>query len=314
MIRKCNLSSSIIGKMILILCLFFLGIQVQYGQDYVNILRLYGQFAPNTDYDEMEGNTDLQEMGLRFRVPIPLKNNTILLPGLFVENVQGKLAPSHSEMVSVYTITPQLGIQLKLSESWKGNYLLMPSLYSDLKEIDADDFQLGAIILIEKTKAENLNYSFGMYVNTEVYGLNLLPLAGFYYINEAKTWEVDALMPVLLDINYRLSNKLRFGFHYLARGTTHYLNDYNGDDSGYYLEKGSKDFFLYVETPVMKDWAFQAMIGHSIGRYYEVYDADEKIDWSLGPVLFGDERTQINGDVTDGLMMKFKLVYRYPLE
>ncbi len=295
------------------LALFFLGCLPHFGQDYVNILRLYGQYAPDAEYADESGKTGLSKFGTRILLPVPLENDKILLPGLSIEKVQGKLSMDHSKSTTVYTISPQLGIQFKYDKDWKGNYLLLPSLYSDLEEIGADDFQLGAVVTFSKTKSENFNYLFGMYANTEMYGLNVLPLAGLYYINKAKTWEVDILMPIYLDVNYRLSDKLRFGLQYLGRGTTHNLNKYGEDSSGYYLEKGSKDIFVYAEIPVMKDWALQGMIGHSFGRYYEVYDRDEKLDWAIGPVLFGDERTQVNGEISDGLLMKFKLIYRYPL-
>mgnify|MGYP000384697126 CR=1 FL=1 len=298
---------------VLLFTFFFIGCIPQYGQDYVNILRMYGQFAPDTEYDDEQGKTDLKKFGTRLLLPIPLKNDRVLLPGLYLEKIEGKLSADHMESTTVYTINPQIGIQLKHSESWKGNYLLLPSLYSDLKEIGSNDFQLGLITTFTKTKSDRFNYLFGMYLNTEVYGLNFLPLAGLYYINEQKTWEIDALMPVFLDINYRISEKLRFGLHYLAIGTTHHLNKYGADESGYYLEKGSKDVFAYVEVPVMKDWAFQAMVGHSFGRYYDVYDRDDKLDGSIGPIFFGDDRKQVNGNISDGLVMKFRLIYRYPL-
>ncbi len=299
---------------VLIIILFFLGCTSHFGQDYVNILRLYGQYSPDAEYNDGIGKTDLKEFGTRILLPVPLKNDRVLLPGLFFEKVQGKLSPNHIESTTVYTITPQIGMQFKYSEQWKANYILMPSINSDLENLDSDDMQLGAICLFTKTKSETLNFQYGLYVNTEVYGLNVLPLVGMYYISDTRKFEADLFLPVYFDLNYRLDNKLRLGIQYLGRGTTHNLNSYGTDKSGYYLEKGSQDLYAYIEVPLMKDWVIQGMIGHSFGRYYEVYDRDEKLDWAIGSILFGDDREQVNGDISDGLVVKFKLIYRYPLK
>lgn len=50
--------------------------------------------------------------------------------------------------------------------------------------------------------------------------------------------------------------------------------------------------------------------GYSTSNY-EVYEVGDKIDFGLTTFSFGDNRTQLNPDISGGLLFKLEAVYRF---
>ncbi len=47
-----------------------------------------------------------------------------------------------------------------------------------------------------------------------------------------------------------------------------------------------------------------------MGRSYPVYAKDDKLDWQLMFMKFGDDREQLNSEIDDGVFIEFTLSYK----
>src|SRR5690606_28468199 len=102
--------------------------------------------------------------------------------------------------------------------------ILLPKLSSDFKEINANDFQLGAIAILKYEKKDNLNYKLGAYYNSELFGPFFVPILGMYYLSPSEKLEIDLSLPLWADINYKVLEKVRVGANFAAFVRTYYLN------------------------------------------------------------------------------------------
>jgi hypothetical protein len=51
------------------------------------------------------------------------------------------------------------------------------------------------------------------------------------------------------------------------------------------------------------------MVGRTFGRQYKQYAGDQKVDFALPLVAFGDERTVKNVTFKDGMIFTLKLIF-----
>ncbi len=299
---------------IALLCAFLVLFHLpNFGQQTIWLSQIYGQFSPNISFDKSVGETDLHEFGFRLRKLKPLDEDNILVPGIFVEFVDSKLSPLHKNITQLYTMSPRMTLERTYSDKWTGSYMVIPRLSSDIKGLGLRDFQLGSLLLWKYTQRKHKKYQFGLYANTDLFGPLVLPLYGIYYLSESQKFEVDILLPVTAELNYRLRKNVRLGISFWAKGTSFNLHEYGKDKSGYYLEKRSADLLGFIEFPFRENWFIQFMLGHSFGRIQEVYKKNDKVKFALGPIKIGDDREQVNVDVDDGILFKFRMLYRISL-
>src|SRR5690606_29795756 len=129
------------GFTILTLCLC----TICSAQNYVDLAKVFYANTPVNQFDTSTVGTHVQEYGLDATLPIVLKNGNALITGLYAEKITTRINPVEPNLTSVYTTMLKLGVKLNHSKKWSGTYILLPKLSSDFKEINANDFQLGAI-------------------------------------------------------------------------------------------------------------------------------------------------------------------------
>ncbi|MFT6324575.1 MAG: hypothetical protein ACJAWO_002140 [Halieaceae bacterium] len=135
-----------------------------------------------------------------------------------------------------------------------------------------------------------------------------------YYQSPSKKFEANIRIPISADINYTLTPWLRSGINFNAFVRTFHLNEpYNGN-SGNYLTKTTNEIYGYLQFDLPKGIILQTKVGYSIARNYRVYDIEDRIAWGFSAFKFGDDRTQLNTDFSDGMILKAKLIYRFSLE
>tara|TARA_R110000868_G_scaffold4211_2_gene26411 strand:+ start:9668 stop:9925 length:258 start_codon:yes stop_codon:yes gene_type:complete len=60
-------------------------------------------------------------------------------------------------------------------------------------------------------KNVELKYKYGVYANTEKYGMIVVPILGLYYLSSNQKFEMNASLPIMADANYKLYPKIGLG-------------------------------------------------------------------------------------------------------
>jgi hypothetical protein len=249
-------------------------------------------------------------MGLDFNIPIVLTKRYVFLTGLTFGRSSARVSSENDNISAVYTILLKLGVNIKHNEKWTGTYLFLPKLSSDLKQISRRDFQFGGLVLIDYKKREKLKYRFGLYYNSELFGPYFVPMIGIYYKSINDKFEINATLPVWLDLNYRFAPWFRLGFNFSGLTRTFNINEPQFSENGEYLVKQTNEIFLYGQFEIQKNLIIQPKIGYSLGRRYGIYDEKDKVGFGLLLFRFDDDRNQLNSDFADGMIFQIRLIYR----
>lgn len=299
-----------------LLLLFLLVPLLTSAQDYVDIFRIgYGETF-NNNFEGTNSNTRIKsfEVGLTF--PVVLNENNALITGadFSVNNLQ--LFPE-VERTSLYSTNIKLGLASTYSEKWSSTIVLLPKIASDYNDISGDDFYLGGFALLKLQKKENLIYRFGVYGSQEAFGFFTTPIIGWYYLSPNKKFEMDMSLPISADVSYSLG-ETTIGMDYFGIGRSFNLKtrlpagqDKNQPDT--YVDLSSLDFAAYWQFNFLdKSVLLRTKLGYSTNNY-EVYTKGEKIDLGVSAFSFGDNRTQLNPNISGSLYAKIEAIYRFNL-
>ena len=301
-------------KLIVILLLFLFVkefTQKAHSQNYVDLAKIWYANTPLNQFDSTETETRVQEFGMDVNLPIVLKDRYTFLTGFTFGSSSARVSSENDDISSVYTVLLKLGMNINHTEKWTGTYLFMPKLSSDLKKIGRKDFQFGGLVLIDYKKREKFKYRFGLYYNSELFGPYFVPLFGLYYLSDNDKFEINATLPVWLDLNYRLSSWFKVGSNFSGLTRTFNINEPQFAENGEYLVKQSNEIFLYGQFEILKSFIIQTKIGYSIGRRYSIYDETDKVGFGLLLFRFDDDRDQLNSEFADGMIFRVRLIYRF---
>ena len=285
-----------------------------YSQNYVDLIRFKYGNTPLNQFDTTTASTRVEEYVLDATLPIVLNDKYAIITGFDLQNMRTAINPVAPELTSFYTILVKAGLNVNYGEKWSVNYIFLPKISSDLKDLSSKDFQYGAYVLAKFAKTENLKYQFGMYYNGELFGPFFVPLLGLYYVSPSNKLEINATLPVWADINYRFSNYFRLGMSFSAFVRSYNINEVQYSENGEYLVKSTNEPMLYLQFEPVKSIILQAKIGYSIGRSYRIYDEADRITFGLSAFRFGDDRTQLNSDFKDGMLFEGRLFYRFHIK
>lgn len=285
------------------------------GQESLDILTLSGRYGFPKNYDSIyQGKA--REAGFMAALVAPVKVNerSIWYNSLnyFYWHV-GSDEETPEELVNpvdLHGIILRTGLYLKFSGGRAFQLFLAPRFMSDLKNINADHFQMGALFLYEKKFRHDLKMGFGVMYNQEFFGPYVVPLVNMDWRLSEK-WSINGLFPVYGKIEYRVNDKLSTGISHFGLITTYRLGDekYEGD----YMERKSIDESLFARYRLTGNLFVEGRFGYALGRSYTQYESDQKVDFSLPLIGFGDNRLQKNISFHDGLIMSLRLVYSIAL-
>ena len=152
---------------------------------------------------------------------------------------------------------------------------------------------------------------FGAMYNQEFFGPYLVPLVNLDW-KMSERWSITGLFPVYGKIKYQVNERLSAGLSHFGLITTYRLGDqaYQGD----YIERKSIDESLFARYRLVGNIYLEGRFGYALGRSYAQYEADQKVDFSLPLVGFGDNRVQKNISFHDGLIASIRFVYNVPID
>jgi hypothetical protein len=121
---------------------------------------------------------------------------------------------------------------------------------------------------------------------------------------------MDMSLPISGDINYCLG-ATTIGLDYFGIGRSFNITEKGAPEV--YVDLSSLDFASYIQFNTLGNSVLlRAKFGYSSSNF-EVYQQGEKIDLGLSAFSFGDDRTQLNPDISGGLFLKFEAIYRFRL-
>jgi hypothetical protein len=294
-----------------ILALFlFCFTQRTLAQSYVDVIKLNYNNTSQNSFENSNAKTRVEEFDLETTLPIVLNARTNFLTGFIYEHIQTKLFEDGAiEKFSSFSL--KIGINKTHSAKWSGTYVLIPRIASDFNQISKKDFQLGGYGLLKYTRNENVSYKLGLYANSELSGPWFVPLFGLYYLSPGKKLEVNLTVPILADVNYALHSKIAIGFNYSGQIRSYHLTKISSTEKNGYVTRATNDVSGYFKFSVSKSIIVQTKVGRSVGRYYRVYEENDKVTVGFPLLNIGDNRTQLNTDFEDGWTYQAMLIYRF---
>jgi len=218
-----------------------------------------------------------------------------------VDMPQGIASP-----IIVNGIILRTGIVQQVGDAGKLQLLIAPRLMSDFKNMDGNSFQFGGIVSYEKASSKDFSWGVGGIYNQELYGPYFVPL---FLINwqASEKWYIEGMLPVTAKVHYRVNEGLDVGFNHFGLTTSYALGheDYAGD----YIERFSVDLSLFARQRLFDNFYVEGMVGRTFGRGYKQYAGDQKIDFGIPLVNFGDDRVAKNVTFKDGMIFTLKLIF-----
>ena len=297
---------------ILTVLLFLINYNIN-SQNYVDILKVNGNTTPINKFDTSSYSTKINEICADLTVPIKLNDNTSLLSGIIYENIQTKLFED-GNIITLNSYTLKLGLNKVFNEKWSGTAVLLPKLSSDFVSVGNKDFQMGGIALIKFKKSSNINYKFGLYYNTELFGPFFVPMVGMYYLSPNKKFETNIMLPLQADVNYKIIPFMNIGFNFNGQIRSYHLTDITPNNHCAYVARSTNEFFAYLKFNLSKSLSIQTKIGRSVGRSYKVYEENDKVNFGLPATFIGPKRHQLNTNFANGQIFQVTLLYRFNLE
>lgn len=281
------------------------------AQNYIDIVKVSSANSTANRFDSTSAKTSLQEYNGDLTVPIVINKNLAILSGVTYEMIQSSLNPGRPKE-SFSGITLKAGVNIQHNSNWSGIYMLLPKISSDLQKISNKDFQLGGLALLKYEKSKQMNYKLGVYANNELFGPFIVPILGFYYTNKSEKFEVKVLLPLSVDINYKILKNTRMGLQFQGQVRSYNMNSTIGNNRDVYVVKSTNDLYANVQYEIKNGFNIQLGVGRSLGRSYRMYN--EKVSFGMPLSYFGDNRTQLNTDFSDGWLIKLTAFYRLKLK
>lgn len=298
-----------IKKLIFILLLLLS--QWSNSQSYIDLFSInYGNSA-KTSYENGSQTTTITNLDADFTLPIELNEKQAIITGIDFSYNTLQLFPDANHN-NLYLTRIKAGINITHSEHWSGTYLILPKIASDYINLSMEDFYIGGVAVLKYKKNKNLSYKFGIYASDEAFGLFITPLIGLYYLDPSSRFEMNLYLPNNADLNYSLTKKTKIGTDFVARGKSYKLTT-DGIRSSY-VENNSLEFSSYLQNnSLIKNVLVRLKLGVSTNSF-DVYPIDQKIAFATTLFKFGDNRTQLNTNLSSSPFIKIEAVYRFDID
>lgn len=296
----------------ILLVLFIIGTSLQ-AQDRgtKDIISLSGRYGLPEEYKELYTGKatefgSLNSLTAGFKVAP--KTMFAINMNYFYFNVQDEavMPADIASPIILNGIILRIGIIQEFKNGGKLQMLFAPRLMSDFKNLDGNSFQFGGVLSYQNDLSENLNFGFGAMYNQELFGPYLVPIILLDW-QASRRWYIEGMIPVTLKIHYRVTDGLEVGFNHFGLITSYALGEeaYVGD----YMERQSIDLSLFARQRLFGNFFVEGMVGRTFGRGYKQYAGDQKVDFAIPLVAFGDERTVKNVTFNDGMIFTLKLIF-----
>lgn len=283
---------------------------VTFSQEYVDVFKIgYGQTFRN-EFEGSDNTTNVITFESDLTLPLRLSDNQAVILGAAFSKNNLQLIPGTASK-DLQSVTLKLGYSGNISSRWSSTLLFLPKIASDFTAVQGDDVYFGGLAIFKYHKSRFLKYRFGLYASTEAFGVFSTPIIGLYYRSPNTQFEMDLSLPISADINYTF-NWLTLGVDYFGIGRSFRLYD-ESEVSTTYVDLSSLEFASYLQVNLFdKSVLLRSKLGYASSEF-EVYPNDQTIDLGLSALSIGDDRTQLNPDISGGFFFRFEALYRFDL-
>ncbi|GAK90877.1 hypothetical protein JCM19297_176 [Nonlabens ulvanivorans] len=284
-----------------------LGLSIASAQNYLDIARLN---VSNTTLEDLEQTheTNITNVNLEFLLPTPINDKTILITGLTAENSSLVLSNGLSRENLIMTRI-NLGAKVYHSKKWTGTYLLLPKIASNLNEVASQDFQIGAIALLEYRHKNRFRTKYGLYSSSEEFGTIITPLLGVYYRTPNNKFYIDAAFPIRMEANYNVTKKFSLGADLRTS-----VKSYNLGLTDRYVQEESIRGGLYASYSLMDDKLILRAKAGLDTTDYGLYNSGDRIGAQILTIqVNGDDRARLNNEFDSSVYFGFDAIYRLNL-
>lgn len=158
-----------------------------------------------------------------------------------------------------------------LNEKWNLSTTII--VRNNSSNTDKKDWQLGGAVITGRKKSDALTYRFGLYMNSEFFGIFIVPLAGIHWKINRNT-QVFGLLPGNLVFEKKAGNKTYYG-----AGFRSMTNSYGHHEMYYRIDENQLG--LYIDQHLTKNIVLNLEAGHSLFRKIRTgtrYQKGERLD------------------------------------
>lgn len=290
---------------LLIVFFFFLLFSAKSQQKFT-VATLDYMFSPNNTYVEKDTTSYTGYFSGSINYPIVLNEKSTIISGIMGNSWAVKYNPELKWPTNFHSLGLTLGYNHKFTKDKSFVFILLPRLNSDYKSINADALQLGFFTTYNKRSSEKFLWKVGLYFNTEFFGPFVVPLFGLNW-DVSDKFNISGDLPIWAKINYKVSKPFAVGVGYKALVSS-YRFSVESDD--YYTSRFAIEPYFYLDFEVAKNIYWSGKAGYTMSRNYPVYDKDDQLDWQLSFVKFGNDRTQLNPIIENGVFFEFGIAYK----
>jgi len=301
----------------LFLFLFFNAGFILWSQNFIDLANVYWRTSPANSRAETNEIVNFNTYAFDAKAPIVLSEKSTLIFGLDIANNNINNTTTNESWIFSSAML-QFGYELKCNDHFKTLFMLMPKLATNFTSgIDSKDFQIGGTAL-STMKRGDIDWRFGVYVNSDLFSVMIVPLLGFNWkINEKWRWKL--LLPVNLDLSRVMNKKWIAGFLFVGSNASYRLRGQLNPNTTYpgnyqpYMDKADNNAWLYSDIYLTKNIVLNLKAGHSVLRKYRIYDEDDKLGLKLGPVNLGNDRFDAPILMNNGWSFETRFIFRLPL-
>jgi hypothetical protein len=296
-------------KKIIVIVTFLMSANLIYSQDYVDIVKLSTNNVTLGNLDN-DYETSVNNVNMEVYYPKKISEKAVLLTGFTAENTRLNLTQG-ADRTSLTMTRLNLGFKYQHSEKWSGTYVLLPKIASDFDNIGSNDFQIGALAVLDYQYNESSKLKFGLYSSTENHGATLTPIVGLWHRSKDSKFYINATLPIRMDANYALTKNFSVGSDLLTSIKSYNLSEFNSD---FYVQEESIRFAFYAALGLMDNsMILRGKVGFDTTDY-GFYDSSEKVGVQvLTFPLSTDKRNRGNAEFDSSLYVGFDAIYRFDL-
>jgi hypothetical protein len=151
-------------------------VAVAYAQPYVDIFQVRYTYAFRSPNDQSKG-TPFMHFWAGSDLPIKIKDKTYLLLSPYVESWRIDSAATENVVPSVKGLVLPVGVLFPLNEKW--SWMISGIVRTNGEELfGPNTLQAGGVTFFSYQRSTGKKIRFGVYVNSDFFGLFVIPLLG----------------------------------------------------------------------------------------------------------------------------------------
>jgi hypothetical protein len=228
------------------------------AQPFIDIANIKYTNSPNTGLvNQNKNDVKILYYGIGTNIPLQFKNKkdaVIFSP--FFETWSSKI--NNNKQQNYYSVALPVSLSKTIPYT-KWSILLTGIVRMNDSSINKKTtMQVGGAFIVSKKSNENLTWKLGLYVNNELFGLFVMPLAGIDWRINARN-NLFGILPGNLTYEHKINDRFYYGANFRA-----ITNSYAKTNSYWRIDENQLG--LYLDTYFNKKLVLNIEAGHSLFR------------------------------------------------